>query len=54
VEAFEDELVVFEACGFSEAVVEDSKDQIVDAVGGESYGEEVACGEGGEDRDEDL
>jgi hypothetical protein len=42
-EAFEDKLVVFESCGIDEAVVQDSEDEAVDAVGGEGYGEEIAC-----------
>jgi hypothetical protein len=47
VETFEDQFVVFESSGLNEAVVKDSKDQVVDAVGGEGYGQEVACREGG-------
>ena len=39
--------MVFESCGFNEAVLEDSEDEAVDAAGGEDYGEEIARGEGG-------
>ena len=53
-EAFEDELVIFEIGGFDESVVEDSDDEVVHTMRREGYGEEISGREGGKYGDENL
>ena len=53
-EAFEDQLVIFEGRGFYETVVDDAEYEIVHAVAGKSNGKEDAGGEEGEDCNEHL
>ena len=46
--------MVFEGYCFDKTMMQDSKDQIVDAMGGRGDGEKLACGKRGEDGYENL
>ena len=53
-EAFEDDFMVFERCGFDESVMNDSKDNVMKAMGSPCQWKKIVGGEGGEDSDEEL
>lgn len=53
-ETFQNDLVVFQRGGHQETVVEDAKDEGVEAMRDGGQGDQGAAEEGGEDLDEDL